>query len=149
MPPAAHTAPSLWPQKSLFIWGDPHPRWSQGSRDASSCILHAGGKVFHTFTVPACAREGCTLPLLPRLRLPLVPQDAHLSPGTIEAQGPEPPVAASEGQLLAWARDTYRGITSYSELRDPRWIQVRLGEGAWGQGLALGDQGGQRCSSCS
>uniref|UniRef100_A0A8C0BLZ3 Endoglin n=1 Tax=Buteo japonicus TaxID=224669 RepID=A0A8C0BLZ3_9AVES len=32
------------------------------------------------------------------------------------------------GALLAWARDTYRGITSYSELRDPRWVQVRLGE---------------------
>ncbi|XP_049688057.1 endoglin [Accipiter gentilis] len=58
----------------------------------------------------------------------IVHTDAHLSPGTIEAQGPEPPVAASEGQLLAWARDTYRGITSYSELRDPRWVQVRLGE---------------------
>uniref|UniRef100_A0A663FIY9 Endoglin n=1 Tax=Aquila chrysaetos chrysaetos TaxID=223781 RepID=A0A663FIY9_AQUCH len=60
----------------------------------------------------------------------IVRTDAHLSPGTIEAQGPEPPVAASEGQLLAWARDTYRGITSYSELRDPRWVQVRLGEAA-------------------
>ncbi|NXW17677.1 EGLN protein, partial [Circaetus pectoralis] len=73
--------------------------------------------------------EGCALLRAhPQLRLPLAPQDARLSPGTIEAQGPEPPVAASEGQLLAWARDTYRGITSYSELRDPRWVQVRLGE---------------------
>lgn len=89
------------------------------------------------------------MPPPPRLRLPLAPQDARLSPGTIEAQDPEPPVAASEGQLLAWARDSYRGITSYSELWDPRWVQVRLGEGAWGRGLALGGQGGQRCSSCS
>ena len=85
----------------------------------------------------------------PWLRLPLAPQDARLGTGTTTALGPEPPVAASEGQLLAWARDAYGGITSYSELRDPRWVQLRLGEGAWGQGLALGGRGGQRCSSCS
>ncbi|XP_009998957.1 PREDICTED: LOW QUALITY PROTEIN: endoglin, partial [Chaetura pelagica] len=31
-------------------------------------------------------------------------------------------------QLLAWAQSTYGGITSYSELRDPRRVQLRLGE---------------------
>ncbi|XP_009952302.1 PREDICTED: endoglin, partial [Leptosomus discolor] len=56
--------------------------------------------------------------------------DAHLGPGTTRALDFEPPVATSEGQLLAWARDTYGGITSYSKLRDPRWVQLRLGEDA-------------------
>lgn len=74
----------------------------------------------------------------PRLRLPLALQDARLSPGTTVALGPEPPVATGEVQLLAWAQGTYGGITSYSKLRDPRWVQLRLGEGAWGWGLALG-----------
>uniref|UniRef100_A0A8D0G1V6 Endoglin n=1 Tax=Strix occidentalis caurina TaxID=311401 RepID=A0A8D0G1V6_STROC len=32
--------------------------------------------------------------------------------------------------LLAWARETYGGITSYSKVRDPRWVQLRLGEDA-------------------
>ncbi|KAK4811626.1 hypothetical protein QYF61_017017 [Mycteria americana] len=63
----------------------------------------------------------------PRLTLPLAPQDAHLIPGTTAALDPEPPAATKE-QLLAWAQGTYGGITSYSELRDPRWVQLRLGE---------------------
>ncbi|NXV09098.1 EGLN protein, partial [Cettia cetti] len=58
------------------------------------------------------------------------PQDAHLSPETIRAPNPEPPVVSSEGQLLAWALATYGGITSYSELQDPRRVQLRLGEDA-------------------
>ncbi|NXQ89909.1 EGLN protein, partial [Nyctibius grandis] len=73
---------------------------------------------------------GMHLVPLPRLRLPLAPQDARLDPGTTVALGPEPPAATGEGQLLAWARGAYRGITSYSELRDPRWVQLRLGEDA-------------------
>ncbi|NXT33002.1 EGLN protein, partial [Pelecanoides urinatrix] len=56
--------------------------------------------------------------------------DAHLGPGTTATLGPEPPTATGEGQLLAWARDAYGGITSYSELRDPRWVQLHLGEDA-------------------
>lgn len=59
----------------------------------------------------------------------LAPQDAHLDQEMTTALGPELPVATSEGQLLVWARDTYRGITSYSELQDPRQIQLHLGEG--------------------
>lgn len=47
-------------------------------------------------------------------------------------------MVSSEGQLLAWALDTYGGITSYSELQDPRRVQLYLGEGDWGWGLALG-----------
>ncbi|NWI64638.1 EGLN protein, partial [Todus mexicanus] len=65
-----------------------------------------------------------------RLRPLLSPQDAHLSPGTTTTLGSKPPAAASEGQLLAWAWDAYGGVTSYSELRDPRWVQLRLGEDA-------------------
>lgn len=79
----------------------------------------------------------------PQLRLLLTPQDARLSPGTTAALDPELPMATGEGQLLAWAQDVYGGITSYSELRDPRWVQVRLGEGAWAQGLVLRGRGGQ------
>ncbi|XP_064891978.1 endoglin [Columba livia] len=60
----------------------------------------------------------------------LVHTDAHHSLGTTVTLGPKPPMATSEGQLLAWARVTYGGITSYSELRDPRWVQLRLGEDA-------------------
>ncbi|XP_075375797.1 endoglin [Mycteria americana] len=57
----------------------------------------------------------------------LIRTDAHLIPGTTAALDPEPPAATKE-QLLAWAQGTYGGITSYSELRDPRWVQLRLGE---------------------
>ncbi|NWS10556.1 EGLN protein, partial [Pachyramphus minor] len=60
------------------------------------------------------------------LRQPLGPQDAHLFSGTTA----EPLMASSEEELLNWAQSTYRGITSYSELRDPHWVQLRLGEDA-------------------
>ncbi|NXE35293.1 EGLN protein, partial [Ptilorrhoa leucosticta] len=56
--------------------------------------------------------------------------DAHLSPETIRAPNPEPPMVSSEGQLLAWALATYGGITSYSNLHDPRRVQLHLGEDA-------------------
>ncbi|NWV32821.1 EGLN protein, partial [Grantiella picta] len=63
-------------------------------------------------------------------QLSLRSQDAHLSPETIGAPNPEPPVVSSEGQLLAWALSTYGGITSYSELQDPLRVRLRLGEDA-------------------
>lgn len=87
-------------------------------------------------------------PPTPQLRLLLALQDAHLSLGTTVTPGPELPAATGEGQLLAWAQGAYGGITSYSELRDPRWVQVRLGEGAWGRGLVLGGNrvGSSPCS---
>lgn len=44
-------------------------------------------------------------------------------------------MVSSEGQLLAWALAAYGGITSYSELQDPRKVQLHLGEGVWGWGL--------------
>ncbi|NXR93117.1 EGLN protein, partial [Hypocryptadius cinnamomeus] len=63
--------------------------------------------------------------------LSLGPQDAHLSPeSTIRAPNPEPPIVSSKGQLLAWALANYGGITSYSELQDPRRVQLHLGEDA-------------------
>ncbi|NXB51571.1 EGLN protein, partial [Leucopsar rothschildi] len=64
-------------------------------------------------------------------QLSLGPQDAHLSPETIRAPNREPPMVSSEGQLLAWVLDTYGGITSYSELQDPRKVQLYLGEDAY------------------
>ncbi|XP_061332468.1 endoglin [Pezoporus flaviventris] len=50
--------------------------------------------------------------------------DARLDTGITSALA----VSTGKGPLLAWARDAYGGITSYSELRDPRWVQLRLGE---------------------
>ncbi|NXT91040.1 EGLN protein, partial [Anhinga rufa] len=66
----------------------------------------------------------------PQLRLPLAPQDANLGPDARAAVNPELPAAINREQLLTWARDTYGGITSYSELQDPRWVQLLLGEDA-------------------
>ncbi|NWQ60116.1 EGLN protein, partial [Neopipo cinnamomea] len=54
------------------------------------------------------------------------PFDAYLFSGT----SAEPLTASSEEELLNWAQSTYGGITSYSELRDPRWVQLHLGEDA-------------------
>ncbi|NXG08372.1 EGLN protein, partial [Sakesphorus luctuosus] len=67
---------------------------------------------------------------LPWLRLCLGPQDAYLTSGTTKEKGPEPSMVSSEEQLLSWAQTTYGGITSYSELRDPQWVQLHLGEDA-------------------
>lgn len=53
-------------------------------------------------------------------------QDASLSP---KVQGTELPEAA-KGHLLDWVQNTYRGITSYSELKDPQRIHLHLGESA-------------------
>ncbi|NXV85365.1 EGLN protein, partial [Calonectris borealis] len=101
--------------------------WSKVSERALHLHPPCQGKSFpHT----SPRRGGMPLAPLPQLRLPLAPQDARLSPGTTATLGPEPPTATGEGQLLAWARDTYGGITSYSELRDPRWVQLHLGEDA-------------------
>ena len=55
-------------------------------------------------------------------------QDACLSP---KVQGTELPEAA-KGDLLDWVRNPYRGITSYSELKDPQRIHLHLGESAAG-----------------
>ncbi|NXM26212.1 EGLN protein, partial [Oxyruncus cristatus] len=91
-------------QDTLFPWG--------------------GGLVLDQELGRAVGRDGPCPP--PWLRLPLGPQDAHLFSGTTA----EPLMASNEEELLNWAQSTYRGITSYSELRDPRWVQLRLGEDA-------------------
>ncbi|NWI25340.1 EGLN protein, partial [Sula dactylatra] len=93
-------------------------------------IKWSKGKGFPHFPHISLCWGGVHLAPLPWLRLPLAPQDAHLGPDTTAAPGPKLPTATGEVQLLAWARDTYRGITSYSELWDPRWVQLRLGEDA-------------------
>ncbi|NWY25650.1 EGLN protein, partial [Pheucticus melanocephalus] len=64
-------------------------------------------------------------------QLSLGPQDARLIPeSSVRAPNPEPAIISSEEQPLAWALATYGGITSYSELQDPRRLQLRLGEDA-------------------
>ncbi|NXC52000.1 EGLN protein, partial [Aleadryas rufinucha] len=107
-------------------------RWSK----ANSLIARAAKQIFLCWTsqdtpFPWGRWPGRVAPCpSPRLRLSLGPQDAHLSPETIGAPNPEPPIVSSEGQLLAWALATYGGITSYSELQDPREVQLHLGEDA-------------------
>ncbi|KAM6296921.1 endoglin [Aegotheles albertisi] len=93
-----------------------------------SVTPRAGGCARPAVLVLLCARCSATVTSpCPDLR---VRTDAQLGPGTTVTLDPEPPVATSEGQLLAWAQSTYGGITSYSELRDPRWVQLLLGEDA-------------------
>uniref|UniRef100_A0A8C3JH70 Endoglin n=1 Tax=Calidris pygmaea TaxID=425635 RepID=A0A8C3JH70_9CHAR len=92
-----------------------------------SVVPRAGGCTRQAVLVLLCAR--CSATVTSPCSDLLVHTDAHLSPGTTMTR-PELPMATSEGQLLAWARRTYGGITSYSKLRDPRWVQLRLGEDA-------------------
>ncbi|POI24617.1 hypothetical protein CIB84_011633, partial [Bambusicola thoracicus] len=50
--------------------------------------------------------------------------DAYLSPKVQDTDLPE----AAKGDLLKWVQNTYGGITSYSELKDPQRIQLHLGK---------------------
>ncbi|XP_075026476.1 endoglin [Calonectris borealis] len=93
-----------------------------------SITPRAGGCTRSAVLVLLCAR--CSAIVTSPCPDLLIRTDARLSPATTATLGPEPPTATGEGQLLAWARDTYGGITSYSELRDPRWVQLHLGEDA-------------------
>ncbi|NWW84191.1 EGLN protein, partial [Rhynochetos jubatus] len=88
------------------------------------------GTAFPCFPDTSPSRGGGAPHSPPRLRLPLTRQDAHLGLGITATQEPKLPVATSEEQLLAWARGTYGGITSYSMLQYPRWVQLHLGEDA-------------------
>ncbi|KAM6110475.1 endoglin [Pterocles gutturalis] len=105
-------------------------QWSKAPASPLTVTLtpRAGGCTRPTVLVLLCARCSATVTSpCPRL---LVRTDAHLGPKTTVALGPEPSMATSEEQLLAWARSAYGGVTSYSELRDPRWVQLLLGEDA-------------------
>lgn len=151
MPPATLAALSSWLQKPPLIRGDPQPRLQGHSPVLGSHSYPAHrGERFSLLSPcqPVKGRDAsCSSPWL---RLSLGPQDARLSPeSTIRAPNPEPPIVSSEGQLLAWALSAYGGITSYSELQDPRKVQLRLGEGVWGWGPALGGWSEQEWSSCS
>ncbi|NXT24889.1 EGLN protein, partial [Syrrhaptes paradoxus] len=106
-------------------------QWSKVSRGVPAhCHPSTVTLPRHPSTVtPQChCRTG--IPALSPCTAALSPQDAHLGPKTTVALGPEPSMATSEEQLLAWTRGAYGGITSYSELRDPRWVQLLLGEDA-------------------
>ncbi|KAM6048091.1 endoglin [Chlamydotis macqueenii] len=88
----------------------------------------AGGCNRSAVLILLCARCSATITsLCPDL---LVRTDARPGPGTTVALDPELLTATGEGQLLAWAQRAYGGVTSYSELRDPRCVQLRLGEDA-------------------
>ncbi|NXR23668.1 EGLN protein, partial [Cinclus mexicanus] len=74
-------------------------------------------------------RAATCLPMLAQpCRGVITTLDAHLTPDSMRASNPELPMNSSD--LLGWAITTYRGITSYSELQDPRRVQLHLGEDA-------------------
>ncbi|NXS95864.1 EGLN protein, partial [Jacana jacana] len=90
-------------------------------------LPRAGGCTRRAVLVLLCAR--CLVTVTSPCPDLLIHTDAQLSLGTTMTS-PELPTGISEGQLLDWARGTYGGITSYSKLRDPRWVQLLLGEDA-------------------
>ncbi|KAI6075944.1 endoglin [Aix galericulata] len=125
----------------------PEPRWGRAPGDAHQGALKAAPSVLGGY-FPGCRRSrGGTRPCVRASVRPAPaqaasrPQDAFVSQGSPTVQQRELPAAASKGQLLDWARGTYGGITSYSELRDPRAVHLRLGEGASGTGA--GGEGGR------
>uniref|UniRef100_A0A8B9G1L6 Endoglin n=1 Tax=Amazona collaria TaxID=241587 RepID=A0A8B9G1L6_9PSIT len=98
--------------------------WSKASSSPLkvSVVPRAGDCTRSVVLILVCSRCSATITSpCPDL---LVRTDARLDTGVTSAMA----VSISEGPLLAWARDAYGGITSYSELRDPRWVQLRLGE---------------------
>ncbi|XP_009475322.1 PREDICTED: endoglin [Nipponia nippon] len=104
-------------------------KWSKDSAFPLqvSVTPRSGGCTHSVILILLCAH--CSANVTSPCKDLLIHTDALLFPGTTATRGPELPTATGEGQLLAWARDTYRSITSYSELRDPRWVQLHLGEG--------------------
>ncbi|XP_062446619.1 endoglin [Rhea pennata] len=90
-------------------------------------VPRAGGCTRRAVLILRCARCSATVTsLCPNL---LVRTNASLSPvANVSLLGLELPEDAGERELLQWARGTYGGITSYSELRDPRYVLLRLGE---------------------
>ncbi|XP_009977688.1 PREDICTED: endoglin, partial [Tauraco erythrolophus] len=91
-------------------------------------MRQAGGCTKPAVLVLLCAR--CSATVTSPCSDLLVHTDAPLSPGTPVALTPELPAPTGERQLLDWAQHAYGGITSYSELRDPRRVQLHLGEDA-------------------
>ncbi|NWW00962.1 EGLN protein, partial [Oreocharis arfaki] len=113
-------------ERQIFLcWTSQDPPFPWGSGG-----MVGGMKEAHHFKLSKRA-ETC-LPMLawPCRGVITTLWDAHLSSETIGAPNPESPMVSSKGQLLAWALATYRGITSYSELQDPRRVQLHLGEDA-------------------
>ncbi|XP_064027170.1 endoglin [Pogoniulus pusillus] len=105
-------------------------KWSKTSVSPLKVFVtpQAGACTQSPVLVLLCARCSATVTSsCPDL---IIHTDAHLDQEVTTALDPELPVATSEGQLLVWAQDTYRGVTSYSELRDPLQIQLHLGEDA-------------------
>ncbi|XP_069729405.1 endoglin [Phaenicophaeus curvirostris] len=92
-----------------------------------SVTPHTGGCVRPAVLIIFCSR--CLATITSPCPDLLVRNDTHISLSTTTAPGSEA-LVASEGELLAWAQSNYGGITSYNELRDPRWVQLRLGEDA-------------------
>ncbi|NXD61706.1 EGLN protein, partial [Eolophus roseicapillus] len=82
------------------------------------------GLALSPITVTHLCHPSIVTPALSPITVPTKEGDARLDTGITSALA----VPTGEGPLLARARDAYGGITSYSELRDPRWVQIRLGE---------------------
>lgn len=135
VPPAGRAAPPGPPRCDPRAAMGSGP-WRCPPRCPQSSALRAGRVFSRLQTEPG--RDASVRPA--RAQAASRPQDAFVSQGSPTVQQRELPAAASKGQLLDWARGTYGGITSYSELRDPRAIRLCLGEGALGTGA--GGEGG-------
>ncbi|NXW56204.1 EGLN protein, partial [Eurystomus gularis] len=101
--------------------------WSKGCLPGLTltCILHAKERLSTLSPVPESGVP-CLPP--PQLSLQLSTQDADIDSGTTTALDIKLLMDTSKKWLQAWAQELYGGITSYSELRDPRWIRLHLGE---------------------
>uniref|UniRef100_A0A8C0VS33 Endoglin n=1 Tax=Cyanistes caeruleus TaxID=156563 RepID=A0A8C0VS33_CYACU len=78
----------------------------------------------------ACRRPAVLILLCTRCSATITSPCSNLIIRTVSATAPQPEQSWGAGKLLTWVLDTYGGITSYSELQDPRRVQLHLGEDA-------------------
>ncbi|KAM8796654.1 endoglin [Eudromia elegans] len=90
-----------------------------------SAARRTGGCARQAVLVLHCAR--CSVTIASPCPNLLVRTNAVVSPG-VNVSSLELPEAAGEQELLRWAQDVYGGVTSYSELQEPRWVLLHLGE---------------------
>lgn len=105
-------------------------QWSKGPSTTLNVLVTAPASGCTRSAVLVLQCSQCSASITSPCPELIVLTDAFVIQGSPEVQQRELPAAASKGQLLDWARGTYGGITSYSELWDPRAIHLRLGEDA-------------------
>uniref|UniRef100_A0A8D2M2R3 Endoglin n=1 Tax=Zonotrichia albicollis TaxID=44394 RepID=A0A8D2M2R3_ZONAL len=78
----------------------------------------------------ACSRPAVLILLCSRCPARITSPCSNLILRTVSATAPQKEQLGGGSRLLAWALAAYGGITSYSELQDPRRLQLHLGEDA-------------------